>query len=144
MITKKNIWHYKQNKPTFIVKDIKEKYPQISEDFIYEVLLKRGVFKWLNVRRELIKLKIIWKKELTLLMSKQSKKKEFKRSGKIIILNKCKEEIKKLCHSERFVAPDFDREANNYLRKISSESVIVKKNTNPFSVPIDKVWREFR
>ena len=57
--TQLNIWNFAQNKPSLIVEDIAKEYPNIDQDFIYEVLLKRGVFKWLSVRRELIKLKDI-------------------------------------------------------------------------------------
>ena len=33
--TKENIWGFAQNKPTLIVNDIVEKYPEIDPDFLY-------------------------------------------------------------------------------------------------------------
>jgi hypothetical protein len=110
----KEIWQFAQNKPTLIVKDIVEKYPFIEEDFIYEILLKRGVFKWLSVRRELIRLKNKWKDEIREL----NRKKTDKEKGYHNALIKCRQEVRKLCHSERFVAPDFDRKAIDYLQKL--------------------------
>jgi hypothetical protein len=112
--TKKNIWGFAQNKPTLVVKDIIEKYPDVDPEFIYEVLLKRGVFKWLAVRRDLIKLKETWRDEV----AKLNKKKTQKEKGYHKALIECRAEIRKLCHSERFRAPDFDRGANKYLEKI--------------------------
>jgi len=109
--TKENIWGFAQNKPTLIVNDIVEKYPEIDPNFLYDILLKRGVFKWFSVRRKLIKLKDIWKKEIKELNHKKSK--EEKGYHKAII--KCRAEIRKLCHSERWVAPNFDRKAIEYL-----------------------------
>ena len=111
---RKNIWEFKQNKPSLIVKDIAEKYPDIDTDFLYEVLLRRGVFKWLSVRRDLIKLKNIWKKEIRLL---NDTKKTSKEKGYLNSLVKCRQDVRKLCHSERWQAPDFDRNANLFLRQ---------------------------
>jgi len=120
--TPENIWNFEQNKPSLIVKDITEKYPEVDPDFIYEVLLKRGIFKWLAVRRDLIKLKNIWRDEITELRDilTQAKKdresyKFKKESGAIKILTRCRQDIRKLCHSERWRAPDFDRKANKFL-----------------------------
>ena len=112
--TKSNIWEYKQNKPSLIIKDIVEKYPDIDEEFLYEVLLKRGVFKWLAVRRDLIKLKEKWREEIRDLNEKSKTQKE---KGILNTLVRCRQEIRKLCHSERWRAPDFDRKANKFLNE---------------------------
>jgi len=114
MINEKNIWHFAQNKPSLIVNDICKKYPNVEQDFIYEVLLKRGVFKWLSVRRKLIKLKDKWKVEVRNL----NRKKTEKEKGYSTALEKCRAEVRKLCHSERFTAPDFDTGANVYLNNL--------------------------
>ena len=58
---RQNIWSYEQNKPSLVVMDICQQYPEIDPNFIYQVLLQRGVFKWLAVRRDIIKLKDKWK-----------------------------------------------------------------------------------
>jgi hypothetical protein len=39
---KLTIWNFAQNKPSLVVKDIVEKYPDVDPDFIYQVLLQRG------------------------------------------------------------------------------------------------------
>ena len=109
--SKKTIWLFAQNKPSLVVKDIREKYPEIPEDFLYEVLLKRGVFKWLAVRRDLIKLKDKMRKEIAELNRKKSQKEK----GYAHALIKCRADIRKLCHSDRWRAPDFDKQANQYL-----------------------------
>ena len=111
---RKNIWMYAQNKPTLIVKDIVDKYPDVDPNFVYEVLLSRGVFKWFSVRRDLIKLKNKWLNEIV----KLNKRKSIKEKGYYNALNKCRAQVRKLCHSERFRAPDFDRYANRYLNNL--------------------------
>ena len=97
------------------MKDIVEKYPEVDPDFIYEVLLKRGIFKWLAVRRDMIKLKNLWRDEITSL----NRKKTAEEKGFYKALLMCRGQIRTLCHSERFRAPDFDSGANQYLKRIS-------------------------
>jgi len=109
----KTIWNFAQNKPSLVVKDITEKYPEIDPDFIYEVLLRRGIFKWLAVRRDLIKLKDKWKGEITELNRKKSQTEKGYYKG----LLKCRKEIRMLCHSDRWRAPDFDSKAIKFLEK---------------------------
>ena len=112
--TKETIWNFAQNKPSLVVKDITEKYPDVDPYFIYEVLLKRGIFKWLAVRRDLIKLKNIWRDKITTL----NRKKTPYEKGYHKALLECRKEIRSFCHSERWRAPDFDRKANEFLRGI--------------------------
>ena len=111
--TKKNIWCYAQNKPTLIVKDIIEEYPDVDPDFVYEVLLRRGVFKWFSVRRDLIKLKNFWREEVKNL----NRKKTTEEKGYYKALLSCRAQVRKLCHSDRFQAPDFDKQAKQFLDK---------------------------
>ncbi len=121
--TQKTIWNFAQNKPSLVVKDIIEKYPDVDPDFIYEVLLKRGVFKWLNVRRELIRLKNIWRDEISAL----NRKKTMKEKGYYHAMLKCRAAIRKLCKSERWVAPDFDSKAVVYLRGKERRDLLFRK-----------------
>ena len=109
----KNIWNFAQNKPSLIVKDITEKYGNVDPDFIYEVLLRRGVFKWLAVRRDLIRLKNVWRDEVTRL----NRKKTNTEKGYLRAIERCRAEVRALCHSDRFRAPDFDKKANEYLTR---------------------------
>jgi len=112
---KKTIWNFAQNKPSLVIKDITEQYPDVDPDFIYKVLLQRGVFKWLSVRRQLIKLKITMCDEVRRL----NRKKNPREKGYHEALIKCRADIRKLCHSDRWVAPDYDRGANAYLKKLT-------------------------
>jgi len=123
-VSKETIWNFSQNKPTLVVKDICEKYPEVDPEFVYEVLLKRGIFKWLAVRRDLIKLKNIWRDEITKLnniLYEAKKNNESykcnKEKGAIVMLTKCRQSVRKLCHSNRWRAPDFDKTANLFLQE---------------------------
>jgi len=53
----RTIWHHAQNRPSLVVRDLAEYAPA---DVVYETLLRRGVFEWLAVRRDLIRLKDRW------------------------------------------------------------------------------------
>ena len=110
---KTEINSYKQNKPSYIVDDIIRRYPEVDPDFIFDTLLKRGVFKWLAVRRDIIKLKTQWKKEVREL----NRRKSDKEIGYLHALEKCRGEVRALCHSNRFRAPDFDRISVEFLDK---------------------------
>lgn len=114
---KLTIWNFAQNKPSLVVKDIVEKYPDIDPSFIYQVLLQRGVFKWLSVRRDLIKLKNKWKNEITIL----NRKKDQKEKGYYKALLKCRKQLRQLCHSSRWVAPDFDRKSIRFLEDLQKK-----------------------
>jgi len=120
----KDIWQFKQNKPTLIVRDIQQLYPQIPENFLYSILLSRGVFKWLSVRRELIKLKDTWKEKVKNILSEiviHKKKDKLYYSylkGYLKGYEECRKEVRQLCHLDRLQAPDFDKKANEYLRNL--------------------------
>ena len=113
---KNNLWQYKQNRPILIARDL-EKYG-VPKEVTMEILLKRGVFKWLAVRRQLIKLKNKWKEEIREL----NRKKTEREKGYLEALIKCREEIRKLCHSERFQAPDNDRHAIRFIKELQNEN----------------------
>lgn len=111
----KSIWCERQNKPSYIVRDLQG---YVEANIVYKVLLRRGVFKWFIVRRKLIKLKNIWKErvKISLVMQKQAKNADVNywrgyRKG----VEECRKEVRELCHSDRWQAPDFDREAQKFL-----------------------------
>lgn len=108
---KYNIWQFKQNKPTLIVDDIIAEYPDIDRDFLYSVLMKRGVFKWLAVRRDLIKLK----DQLKSISRELNRKKTLKEKGYHSAIDMCRKEIRKLCHSDRWRCPDIDNKAYTWM-----------------------------
>ena len=124
MLTSKTIWNYKQNKPTLIVHDFESH--GVPAEVTYRILLTRGVFKWLSVRRNLIKLKNIWKSRITSIISDIHDAKRQKDYGRLMWLRgylkayeECRSEVRALCHSERLQAPDFDKEAQKYLNSLS-------------------------
>jgi hypothetical protein len=142
--TRKNIWNFRQNKPTYIVKDLWQYIDPDAVDclpgnydrparLIYEVLLKRGVFKWLAVRRDLIKLKNVWKDRIagSLVTTTHLKKNEDTPRTRYLLayekgyrraIEQCRAEVRALCHSDRWRAPDFDREANKFLNELEKQA----------------------
>jgi len=111
----------KQGKLSYVVEDLEEiGVPSFISFFI---LLTRGIFKWMAVRRKLIKLKNKWKDEISLLYKKI---KEIKKGspeyqkiiGYIKGLERCRKEVRELCHSPRIQAPDNDIKAQKFLEEI--------------------------
>lgn len=124
MLNPKNIWEWKQNKPTLIAKDL-TKYG-VPKNVTYQVLLQRGVFKWLAVRRDLIKAKDMWKAEITDTIERIREAKKNGRYGDLMYLRgylkaleTCRGEVRAMCKSEQWRAPDFDSGAKEFLEKIS-------------------------
>lgn len=121
-MNEKSIWNEAQNKPSLVVDDLEHYLGPLSchpRDFIYEVLLRRGVFKWFAVRRGIIKLKDKWKKEISQSIDNQ---KEHPYSatwhywkGYRKAKEECRAEIRALCHSDRWQAPDNDSRAKKWL-----------------------------
>ena len=108
-----NIWQYKQNKPSLICKDLEEWVPP---EVTARVLMARGVYKWLAVRRDLILLKNQWRDELTRLYRaiengdiKRGSPEHHRIVGRIKALEGCRAQIRALCHSERWRCPDIDK-----------------------------------
>jgi len=128
-----NIWCYKQNKVSYIVDDIINKYPEIDKDFLYETLYKYGVFKWFAVRRDLIKLKNSWRK---MLAGWNYRKKDKKEKGRHWMLAYCSQEIRRLCHSDRWTVQDNDRRAAEWFNKLND------KNKTGLYFYDKKIWRE--
>ena len=126
-MNRSNIWNFAQNKPSLVVDDLIEmlghtelgyhmdqEYEKGLKSNLYSVLLKRGVFKWLAVRRDLIKLKNAWKQEIVGL---QGRKTEYQK-GYLKALEKCRADVRALCHSDRWRAPDNDRRAQKWLKNL--------------------------
>jgi hypothetical protein len=105
----------KQNKPSLIVKDLAPfGVGIVTTNGIYKSLLRRGVFKWLKVRRDLIRLKDIWRDEIRLSHQRPNIPKE---QGYRKALVKCREEVRCLCHSPRWTVPLEDRPARRWFCK---------------------------
>ena len=125
----KTINNFRQNKPRYIARDFENLFG-IDERLTYMILLARGVFKWLAVREKLIKLKNQWKEEITELNNQLRKLPKNSKERKILAerwktLVKCREEIRKLCHSSRWQAPNNDEKAKKFLEHITKNKLIV-------------------
>ena len=110
LITPKNIWCFKQNKIKYIVQDL---LPYVDEEIIREVLLARGVNKWLACRKDLIRLKNNLKKEITnqieLIRQAKKEKNELLRQrlvGQWEKMVEIRERIRNICHSDRWRFPE--------------------------------------
>ena len=113
-ISKKQIWNYNQNLPDLVVDDLISELNiednENNRDKIYSILLKRGVNKWLMVRKLLIRLKKLYQEDIK---KCQNDLNEAKRSEdytrysnlkiKIRLLYKIREQLKLLCQSPRWV-----------------------------------------
>lgn len=73
-----NIEMFRQNKPSRIVRDLVAL--GLTSEQAYEVLLARGVFKWMSVRRSLIKQKDIWKEQINEIQTLIRENKQERRS----------------------------------------------------------------
>ena len=111
-LSRYRIDNYAQNKPTLVARDICRRYPEVDEKFVHAVLLKRGVYKWLAARRDLIRLKESWKGDVSAL----NRKKTPREKGFHAALEKCRQEIRRICRSPRWRAPDNDRHAQRFLK----------------------------
>lgn len=113
----KTIWNEKQNKPTYVVRDLLAYAPA---DVVYTSLLRRGVFKWLAARRKLIVLKDIWRDRITASIAEQKqadpRRREWLR-GYRAGLEECRKEVRAICHGPRWEAPDHDKAAREWLDK---------------------------
>lgn len=124
LLTPELIWHIEQNKPSLVAEDL-EAFG-VPAHITHSILLARGVYKWLSVRRHIIKLKNVWKARIVETLAKL---KEAKRSrndyevgylrGYLKAYEECRGAVRALCHSERWQAPDFDRKAQAHLRGLT-------------------------
>ena len=119
-VTPSNIDNYAQNRPTLVARDLEEH--GVPADVSYTIMLARGIFKWLSVRRKLIKLKNIWRNRITDTLQKMRDCKRgslahYYLKGYLRGVEQCREEVRELCHSSRYVAPDNDRWAQWWLEE---------------------------
>ena len=113
-----NIENYRQNKPSYICQDLEE-LAGVPGQVTAKILMSRGVYKWLSVRRDLIALKDEWRDEIRMLyaqgrMYPRGSKERALVNGRIKALEECRGAIRALCHSPRWQFPDHDK----YSRKI--------------------------
>ena len=117
-VSKENIWNYKQNKPSYIARDLKEFFG-VPIKATLKVLMSRGVFKWFAVRRELISFKEELYKEIVALHDEIKELKQADNNlarlgyarGRLHELQRSRNHIRKMCKSERWRAVDFDEKS---------------------------------
>ncbi len=121
-VSESNIDHFRQNKPTYVARDMEELFG-VPRDVTYKILLARGVFKWLSVRRELIRLKDSWKQQITDVITAlhgfkgdtSLQHRTWYLRGYLKAKNEDRQAIRALCHSPRWQAPDNDKEARMWM-----------------------------
>lgn len=131
LLTPEKIWNIEQNKPSLIARDLQAF--GVPPEATHSILLARGVYKWLSVRRRLIRLKDAWKSRVVETLAKLKAAKQpcndyevgYLR-GYLKAYEECREEVRALCHSERWQAPDFDRQAQAHLQSLVMFSTEVK------------------
>jgi len=116
--SKKHIWAYAQNKPSLVADDL-ETYG-VPREAVHAALLRRGVYKWLAVRRDLIRYKDVLKREIRGLNEhiRTLPRKSVERrvmAARLKALEEVRAAIRQMTHSERWRAPDNDREAARLL-----------------------------
>jgi len=113
MVNEKTINSFKQNKIKYLVDDFAEY--KIPEKITREILLKRGINKWLANRKAIINLKDELKIDikLQLLLMKMIAKEKGKDSkeykgmlGEYKATNYIRQRIRKICHTTRWQFPD--------------------------------------
>ena len=118
-VNEKNINNYKQDKIKYLVRDFAEY--GVPEEVTREILLKRGINKWLANRMAIINLKDEIKKEINnalafmkVLKSAEicfckntGKQNEIYREqlGRLKALEEIRKKIRKICHSSRWQFP---------------------------------------
>lgn len=113
--TPETINTFRQNKPSLIVDDICYLYPNVERSVVYEILLRRGVFKWFAARRDLIRLKENLKNQIKRLNGKKT----LEQKGEWKTLVKCRESLRKIFHSNRWRCQDDDRKTRDYLKNFT-------------------------
>jgi len=104
----KNIEGFEQNNPQLVIDDLRE---YIDPKLVEASLMRRGVNKWLRVRRLLIQLKHRWLERIDFLEEEAQHRKaagKFNQArtlrGRRAELIDCRQQVRSLCHSPRLFA----------------------------------------
>lgn len=118
-----NINQERQNRPTLIAQDLLD-LAGVPPHLTYEVLLRRGVFKWFAVRRYLIAFKCGLKNAITALQIdlrgrnavglRRTHFSSYLR-GYLKALEFIRTDLRGMCNQPRWIAPDNDRLAVQWL-----------------------------
>ena len=122
-LTPKNIWNFRQNNPELVIKDAKEFLDLDNEQcrVLRQIMLARGINKWLKVRRDIIAYKKIIKHQIkdtqkSLIVNKETLKRTTYKSvpyylllrEKYMLKNRLKmleiirRDLKKMCMTDRW------------------------------------------
>ena len=122
-LTPKRINSIEQNKPCLIASDLV--IFGVPRDITYGILLGRGVFKWLAVRRDLIRLKNAWRTRITIaiemIWAAKKDGDEYHHAylkGYLKAYEDCRAEVRAMCHSDRWRCPDNDMHAQDFLARL--------------------------
>lgn len=117
-VNRGNIDSYRQNKITLVVNDFEQL--GIPATVTAKILMARGIYKWLANRRKIIKLKNRVRAKLTELYNSSLDRSDYRvskayRKGQTVAYQNILKELREICHSPRWQAPDFDEVAMEYL-----------------------------
>jgi len=113
MVNEKTINNFKQNKIKYLVKDFAEY--GVSEEATREILLKRGINKWLANRMAIINLKdellqVIRENlglmQMVAIVEGKDSLKYKEVLGVLKATNNIRQRIRKICHSKRWQFPE--------------------------------------
>ncbi len=113
MVNEKTINNIRQNKIKYLVKDFAEY--GVPEDVTKEILLKRGINKWLANRMAIIGLKDKLKNQIIFWLKSMNVEKKYHGKNSLIyrqlvgILEttiNIRQQIRKICHSSRWQFPE--------------------------------------
>lgn len=108
--TPKSINNIRQNKVKYVISDLMDAFNLHpgDEEIIRQILLRRGINKWLTCRRMIIRLKDEWKSEITMLqdeMSCTSGGDKSRLRGHLKALVGARQDLRKICHLSRWQFP---------------------------------------
>ncbi len=116
------IWNEAQNRPSLIARDLEAL--GVPADASLHVLLRRGGFKWFAARRDLIRTKDAWKARIrdTIAAIRDAKTEQNRLRlaylrGYLRAYEECRAEVRAICHSPRWRAPDNDPTARRWLER---------------------------
>lgn len=130
-VSRETVWTYQQNRPSLLMKDFEKL--GIPKKTTLRILLARGVCKWLAARRDIIKLKDQWLVDVRLAMTRlrDHKRRQHNQKdraslmwwrGYLYAMSKCRQEVREICHSERWRVPDFDGPAWHEFKGLEDET----------------------
>lgn len=121
----KNINNFRQNKPFYVAQDLYKLHGVPKED-VLKVLLARGVCKWMAVREQLITYEHDLKKEITSTLEEIVEVKAQKNwyrhqqlKGRIKTLVEIRQNLRDLCHGDRWSSPKKDKYSTWFLEDLS-------------------------